>query len=596
MSKLNEKNSNNNEIEKEVITSEQKIINKNYLLKAKSSIKEELNSFYNKNEEIQFKLPNTKRIIKSDQIQFKKLNSNYICNNFTLKKEPQRKINSEEERFKKIKKKFSERNNNINERVKIFVPAKEYLDLLEELDEEENEEMNNIINNVEINDNSEDKKLNNCIINRIFSASNKFNSEKNDVVKKNDLNKNQEISDRKQNIIIDKHSFIYDIHYEEEKIQKKGKNIKSNNDKNNFREKIQSKFLKNIEDNYTTLIPEIYFKYGEYESDVNKYDRCSLLIINNCLYILKQGEKEILNKKDMLINNLKNYINVSSPLLLFIDFDLLSCILLINKNKSAKEFQIKILGTHKSFSFVLKDEKEYNKYIYLIGGIIYNSEGHKHNQLGLSLRKDILYNEIYVTPSNFELTAKTGDLLLFKSIDTCADLQRLYTCDNYDHVGIVYKENNRIKIFESTSIGKCSPLDWHYFKLLLFNLVYNKIAFRQLIYDNGDKDKVIENQNIIEEKCKNFFREIEGKNYYLSITNFLCCQKPEEYEYDKKFQESKGFCCSALAAALYIKIGVAKLQKSIHSTKPGDFEQIRNKICFEKDYFLGPEKILDFSG
>ena len=43
----------------------------------------------------------------------------------------------------------------------------------------------------------------------------------------------------------------------------------------------------------------------------------------------------------------------------------------------------------------------------------------------------------------FEYYAKTGDILLFKSMDKCADLQRLYTCDSYDHVGIIYKENNK---------------------------------------------------------------------------------------------------------------------------------------------------------
>jgi hypothetical protein len=180
-------------------------------------------------------------------------------------------------------------------------------------------------------------------------------------------------------------------------------------------------------------------------------------------------------------------------------------------------------------------------------------------------------------------------------MDKCADLQRLYTCDSYDHVGIVYKENNKIQIFESTSMGKCTPLSWNYFKILFFNLVYHKIAFRQLFYENENQDKVYENEKILEGKIKNFFEEIEGKNYYLSITKFLCCQKPEDYEFDKNFGESEGFCCSALAAALYVKIGVAKLQKSVHSTKPGDFEQKRNRIFFEKGYFLGPEKLLDFS-
>ena len=39
---------------------------------------------------------------------------------------------------------------------------------------------------------------------------------------------------------------------------------------------------------------------------------------------------------------------------------------------------------------------------------------------------------ITVTPYEFESQAKTGDLLLFRTIDKCSDCQRFFTCDNYD--------------------------------------------------------------------------------------------------------------------------------------------------------------------
>lgn len=611
-------------IETEKISSKLKTLNNNNLLRAISSIKEEVkntsffkeSSLNNSKEEKQFKLSNAKRVIKSDQNKFNQLYSENICGNFTLKKESNilKKFNSEEERFKKIKKKLSERNNNINKRVKVFVPAKEYVDLLEEIDAEETEEMKNVINNVEINDNSEEEKLNNFIIHKMLSASNKFNTQKNDaefkkdidINKKNILNKNIGIEDRNKNKIIDKNSSIYDVKYKLEKVQEmekciKNSNINNNIEQKNFKQKRRAKFLKIFEDEFTTFATDIHFKYGEYENDKNKYTKSILIIIKTCLYVFKinsqfysEKQGKLLNNKNLLINNIKNNFNISFPLL-YLDFNLISCILLLNKDKTTKEFQIKIIGINKSFSFILQDETEFNKYIFLIGGIIHSSEGYKQNKLCLSFRNNIFYKKIYITPLDFELTAKTGDILLFKSMDKCADLQRLYTCDSYDHVGIVYKENNKIQIFESTSMGKCTPLSWNYFKILFFNLVYHKIAFRQLFYENENQDKVYENEKILEGKIKNFFEEIEGKNYYLSITKFLCCQKPEDYEFDKNFGESEGFCCSALAAALYVKIGVAKLQKSVHSTKPGDFEQKRNRIFFEKGYFLGPEKLLDFS-
>jgi hypothetical protein len=362
---------------------------------------------------------------------------------------------------------------------------------------------------------------------------------------------------------------------------------------------------------YTT---NIYFKYGEYSSNISKYQESILLLRKQFLYILNQNASiineesiryfnpdisiinylEINDNKDKTKNNylLKNTYNLSSPLL-SLNFDLLSCKLLVNKNN--KEFQIIVLGTKEKFSFILNDMDLFKKYIYLIQNIISNSEGSKYNLLGLSLRNNIFYREIYITPYEFEVQAKTGDLLLFRTIDKCADCQRLFTCDNYDHVGLIIKENKKILIFESTSLGKCDTLSWNHFKSLFFNLVYHKIAYRKLNYENDDIKKVTENQKNLEEKCKIFKEEIKGKNYYLSISRFLCCKRPDKYEYDKKFKEAQGFCCSALAAAMYIKLGIAKLEKSVHSVRPGDFEQDRNRITFEKGYSLGPEKIIEFS-
>ena len=114
-------------------------------------------------------------------------------------------------------------------------------------------------------------------------------------------------------------------------------------------------------------------------------------------------------------------------------------------------------------------------------------------------------------------------------------------------------------------------------------------------YENKEKNKEIENQNNFENKFFEFLDKLKGKDYYLSIPKFLCCKKPESYEKEKKWEETKGFCCSALVAAMYLTIGIMKLEKSVHSTKPGDFEQDRNCIRFNEGYSLGPEKIIEFS-
>jgi len=597
MSKNIQINTDKNGIEAEKLSSEENTIIKKDPKKSKTFENEEIkNSNFakeissdNYNFEKNPKLSNSQRILEKSKNKYKKLNSDKIQGYNSLKNNNLKfNCKSELERFNKIKKKLSEKNNNMNKRVKIFVPASEYLDLLEEIDAEEDDQINNDTKNKDINNNSEEEKLSNFFVNKMFND-NKLKKD-NYLENMNPENKSDEVSS------------LSDLYYQFENYSYK-KNINKKGNKLSLMEKRQLKYLKDFEEFYNIFINEVLFKYGNYKENINEYKKSILILKENYLYVFElcafnkqENNTEFLVFKDILNNLTKKYSIIklllnsdSSFPLLCLNFNLLTCILLINKNKNIKEFQIKILGTNKTFSFILNEEKEFNKYIYLIRDMINNSEGFKKNKLGLSLRNNKFYKNIYITPLDFESTAKTGDILLFKSLDTFADLQRLYTCDNYDHVAIILKENNKIKIFESTSMGKCSPLSWIHFKMLFFNLVYDKIAYRELIIENKNEEK------IIEEKCKNFFKEIEGKKYYLSISKFLCCQKPDKYEYEKKFEESKGFCCSALVAALYIKIGIAKLIKSVHSIKPGDFEQRRNKIYFEKGYFLGAEKILEFS-
>lgn len=580
MSINNQINNNKNEIEmenspkKSEISKEEEIKNPNYITP--------INNFPSENIEKKFKLINSYRISNKIQSKYKKLNSFNYTGNHTFKKENIKfSVYSEQERYNRITKKLSKHNNNMNQRVKIFVPSEEYLDLLEEIDAENNSDDNSI----DINNNSEEVKLDNRIMNNIIDETNSENKNcnfriKNKISGFNLENKSDNISStsRKDNKC---------ENHQDEKIN----NLISI--KRILREKRELKYIKDFDTNFDIFLTEVYFKYGEYNNNIKKYNKCFLLLKKHFLFLFEQKTFNFEKFKSNL--DINNLLNISFPLLC-LNFNLLSCALLINKNKNTKEFEIKILGTTKNFSFIIKDERLFNKYIYIINSKINNSEGFKQNKIGLTLRNNSFYNEIYITVSEFETMAKTGDILLFQTMDKYASLQRAYTCDNYDHVGIILKENNGIKIFESTSIGKCSPLSWNHFKILFFNLVYKKIALRKLNYENKDKKFELENKKNIEEKCKNFFREIKGKNYYLAISKFLCCQKPEKYEYEKNFQKSDGFCCSALAAALYIKIGIAKLIKSVHSTKPGDFEQRNNKIYFEDGYSLGPEQIIDFSG
>ena len=618
------------------------------LSKSKNSKKEEIfnksmkeKPLPEKDFEIKSSISNAVFIKTPQNSKFKKYKSDNTSGYFTFNNNTATKplpMDSEQERFDKIKYKTTKfKNNNIIKRVREFVPAKEYLNLLDELDEEE-EEMNIDIKNSKIKDDSKIDKDNNNSENQNLNniEDKKINGESKSLEELKDINKiietnNEEIKND-QNFINKKVFDIYNIDINSDFNSKKENNEKENDllysnlyDKNllqkNFykreliKEKKELKFKKEFYDNFSIYTTNILFKYGEYNNNINNYQKCVLLLRKPFLYVLNPSLNPIteesvkffnpdislinyIEKKSNIKNNnnyiLKNKFNLSSPLL-SLNFNLLSCILLINKNININEFQIMILGKRNKFSFIINDKEIFNKYIYLIQNIIKNTEGSHENKLGLSLRNNNFYKEIYITVSDFERQAKTGDLLLFKTIDTCANCQRFFTCDNYDHVGIILNKNKKIYIFESTSLGKCTPLSWNSFVQLLFNLVYYKIAYRKLNYENKNDENRKKNMQKLEENCKSFIEEIKGKDYYLSIPRFLCCKTPDNYEYEKDWNKAKGLCCSALAAAIYIKVGVIKLEKSVHSTRPGDFEHDRNRITFEEGYSLGPEKIIEFS-
>lgn len=362
---------------------------------------------------------------------------------------------------------------------------------------------------------------------------------------------------------------------------------------------------------YQTLA---FYKEGNYCNNIKKYKECRLLIKENYFYILNNynnkrniissscinPENSLLLKleKDININEQdKKYIkydfDLSNPLLC-LNFNLLSCILLINR-KYSNEFSILILGTNKKYSFIILDKQKKENICYLIGNLIYNSDGYKYNKLDLALNHKYFYLKTFITPDDFESMAKTGDILLFKTRHILSDCQRFFTRDNYDHIAFIQSNYGFITIFDASKNGACKAHYWGSFKASLNNLAFKKICYRRLNIEEKNYEKKLEIQENIENMTEKFMIEVMNKKYYLSICNILFKGKPKKYEIDGEWEKADGYSCSSLVAALYIKLGVIKLKNSVHCIKPGDFEQNKN-LYFLPGYSLGPEKIIEFSG
>ena len=353
-----------------------------------------------------------------------------------------------------------------------------------------------------------------------------------------------------------------------------------------------------------------YFKSGDCSNNINKYIKCRLIIkqdgyiyalnlYNNeknifvnpeNSFIFKLEEDNNISEKDK--QNIKYDYDLSKPLLC-LNLHLLTCILLINKI-NVNEFTILILGTSKKYSFIIKDKNIKEKFCYIIGNQIFYSDGHKDNKLGLILNDKYFFSRTYITPEDFECIAKTGDLLLFKTRHILSDIQRLFTCDTYDHIGFIHSNYGVILIFDASKQGTCQAHYWGSFKATSNYIAFEKICYRRLNIEEKNYDKRIKIQEKIENITEKFMNEISKKRYYLSFCDLLFKRKPKNYEINNDWEKAEGFSCSSLVAALYYKLGIIKLNSSVHSIKPGDFQQNRN-LNFLPGFSLGPEKIIEFS-
>ena len=394
--------------------------------------------------------------------------------------------------------------------------------------------------------------------------------------------------------------------------------IKEN--KNSHLKSILEEKDKIYEEEYKNKKQPIFLTNALYEYNKNIIN-CSLLLKNNELYILNKLVNEPLfmsSEKDLILDNIKKNINyynyksndkslieenkliiieksynLSNPLF-FINFDLLSCSLFLHKK--SKWINIIILGYNKSINIYIPNKEKYDKFLYLINGRIFNSEGYKTNLFELSLRKTpIFIRHNFISLKEFESTAKTGDLLLFKSRFCGSKFQRLLSGDNYDHIGLFERKYDILSIYQSSLNGNIGFLFWDSFIDNSLYLYYDLVTYRRLNIEAENEKELKKKQKELENKFENFVQDTKKKKYYLSIKKLIFCSDLEENQAKGEWDKVEGFSCSSLAIAFYIQIGAIKYEKNIHSVRPGDFQYNKDKLTFNDGFSFGPERIIEFS-
>jgi hypothetical protein len=86
-----------------------------------------------------------------------------------------------------------------------------------------------------------------------------------------------------------------------------------------------------------------------------------------------------------------------------------------------------------------------------------------------------------MTERDFIKSAETGDIILFRTENFGAKLQRFFTVSDFDHVGMIIKlQKKDLMVFEANQMHGVAIYNWKEY-ISYFNL-YEQVTLRKLHY------------------------------------------------------------------------------------------------------------------
>jgi len=256
--------------------------------------------------------------------------------------------------------------------------------------------------------------------------------------------------------------------------------------------------------------------------------------------------------------------------------------------------KLRILGCDKNFFFKADSDEKFENFLVCLNFNIKNSRGGKENMVGVALRP-IFYKHFFISESDYIKESKTGDLLIFKGFDCPSTCQRCLTGAEYDHIALLIKTNDILKVYESTSKDGCKMREWNDFIRYSWYVLYEKMVLRKLVI-KADETKKKEIINKLEEKILKFVETTEKKPYRMTCDK-LCCSRikgSKDYEKNNDWDKCKGFFCSQLVAAGLMAADIIQNNKCSGQFLPGQFAEL-NELNYSDLFEYGPEIIIDFS-
>ena len=318
------------------------------------------------------------------------------------------------------------------------------------------------------------------------------------------------------------------------------------------------------------------------------------LVKNNAEFMRnlnKSHNDSELSQEDKIKNN-----KIINHPVLYLNFDYVTCILII-RNDINFEFTIMVLSGTKTYHFKFhimnNNNKIFKSLILLLQRNIIESKGYANNLLNISLIPNF-YKTYFIKHLEFEERANTGDILIFKGFRMSSKCQRFFTGADYDHVALLIRKNNILYVYESTLEEGCKLMSWKEFVENIWNLLYDKMAYRELLIDVENALELKKIREKLQILCEQFVKKTENKNYFVSLKKILCGSKFKKDKKETDWENKEGFSCSSLVISSYIKMEIVPYLRNVDEILPGDFSQDSNMV-FNKEYSLSPEYIINFN-
>ncbi|CAD8077922.1 unnamed protein product [Paramecium sonneborni] len=253
------------------------------------------------------------------------------------------------------------------------------------------------------------------------------------------------------------------------------------------------------------------------------------------------------------------------------------------------EFIIKPVGNiEKVFQFKGYQNDETKKWFNIIKLHLHDSLGFLNSLTSLCKYQRywrVSYHE-RISAQQLEEEGNDGDIILFRGKDFNCYLQRAFTQDDFDHVGLLLKIENELFIFEALPSSGVALCRWSTFNIRKWYSMYEKIVYRKLQTNRSFDFKV---------QLSDFVNENLGKKYSCTPSKLLTQKSVIFNKEHPKNEEYKNrtYFCSELVAKCYKSLGY--LPNLISSTQywPGSFSQKNTKLQLEQAS-LSDEFLIDF--